>query len=511
MSGKRTFGMRVFYLCIALILCNCLLGNNVAYGIVDAREILDNASYFTDTHDGFTVPLLTGDEWHNGDPQKKTYGKYSSYYSKESPAVIMNEFSISRVSMFCEDREAAMNCYASAQINGRDIVKEEVQIDGHPAVIAIYDFYGRNGFSQHCGVLFYVRQNRLLKIQLYTKHRFQEYVRLNDLPTITLDDMRKIAEQVSYDISQAPVREEDLAVTVTAEDGSQLLHAGKKIVLDASFVNPQKAVSEAEGVSSKTNLFSWYVIDTATGEKIDDVLFSKSNVVIEKSTRGDYGRAKSIPPSDHKTMTVSGRLNRVIYAEIVAESLTLHTKGRYPIILAPALKNITVSPEKMTFYAGSDETAEAKTILNPESIPLTGLEWKAAKDGIAEVIPGENGTATIKPISKGTVKVIVTEPGGKKATVTVNVIDPVEKIELSASGKSRPGGKVNIKATLLPKTAGVKDVEWSIDADESTAKINKNGVVTITREAQAGMVLTVTCRALGAPEPVIGQISITIE
>ena len=41
--------------------------------------------------------------------------------------------------------------------------------------------------------------------------------------------------------------------------------------------------------------------------------------------------------------------------------------------------------------------------------------------------------------------------------------------------------------------------------------IGKDGVLTVSKNAQPGTVITVTCKALGAPEPLIAQKQVTVE
>ena len=177
----------------------------------------------------------------------------------------------------------------------------------------------------------------------------------------------------------------------------------------------------------------------------------------------------------------------------------------------PKTKKMKTEPQKVTLYAGSDNTAALQLIIEPDDIPFIGLSWEATRTGIIEVIPGENGTAIVRPLSKGTDKAVVTGPDGKKAATVVNVIDPVEQIELSVSGNSKPGGKVTVKAVLLPKTAGIKDMEWTVDVDDSVATIDARGRIAISKDAQPGTTITVNCKALGAPEPVTAQTIITVE
>ena len=174
------------------------------------------------------------------------------------------------------------------------------------------------------------------------------------------------------------------------------------------------------------------------------------------------------------------------------------------------MKKITLEPAAVTLYAGTDMSVEVKVTLEPEN-PFTGITWKAAREGIVEIEPGEDGTAILRPVARGKTAVTVTEPGGKKANVTVAVTSPVEQVELNASGKAKPGKTITVRTTLLPKTAGVKDVEWFVDTDESIASVNSKGQVSIAKDTPTGTVVTVTCKALGAPEPVSAELKIIVE
>jgi hypothetical protein len=106
--------------------------------------------------------------------------------------------------------------------------------------------------------------------------------------------------------------------------------------------------------------------------------------------------------------------------------------------------------------------------------------------------------------------VTVAEPGGKKAKLKITVADPVTAVELSAKGKTAPGGTVTVTAKLTPKKPGNAALEWSLDTTEDIATINAKGQVKIAKTAPAGTVITVTCKALGAPEPVETKIQIEV-
>ena len=53
-------------------------------------------------------------------------------------------------------------------------------------------------------------------------------------------------------------------------------------------------------------------------------------------------------------------------------------------------------------------------------------------------------------------------------------------------------------------------MEWYLDVDEGIATV-KNGVVQISEDAPVGTVITVTCVATGAKEPVESRIQFVVE
>ena len=148
--------------------------------------------------------------------------------------------------------------------------------------------------------------------------------------------------------------------------------------------------------------------------------------------------------------------------------------------------------------------------VQPVTVPPVGLIWTPAKKDIVEITPVEDGVVSIKPLKAGKTDIAVKEPGGKNAKLTVNVVAPVESVELKVNGKPKAGGKVTVAATLAPKNVGNKAVQWSLDVGEDIATINEKGQLTIGKEVASGTKITVTCTALGAPAPVVGTIVVEV-
>ena len=91
------------------------------------------------------------------------------------------------------------------------------------------------------------------------------------------------------------------------------------------------------------------------------------------------------------------------------------------------------------------------------------------------------------------------------------VIPPVTALTLSYKGKASPGKTVTITPIFEPKKPGNSAVEWSVNVGEDVATISNKGALKISKDAAPGTVITVTCKALGAPEPVVMTIDVPVE
>ena len=69
---------------------------------------------------------------------------------------------------------------------------------------------------------------------------------------------------------------------------------------------------------------------------------------------------------------------------------------------------------------------------------------------------------------------------------------------------------MTVTAAMSPKKAGNKAVEWSLNVGEDIATISAKGQIKISKTAAEGTVITATCRALGAAEPVTATVDIPV-
>ena len=112
--------------------------------------------------------------------------------------------------------------------------------------------------------------------------------------------------------------------------------------------------------------------------------------------------------------------------------------------------------------------------VGPEDTTIMDVTFRSSNTKIATV--DENGT--VYGISRGAATITVTTADGsnRQATCRVNVIQPVEGIDLPAEQYYVQAGRAtDIQPTILPKNANNQKVYWSID-DDSIATARAYGV-----------------------------------
>ena len=181
------------------------------------------------------------------------------------------------------------------------------------------------------------------------------------------------------------------------------------------------------------------------------------------------------------------------------------------VTVLPLAQKVAILSDGAYLYLGGDHALVLAAAGDPEGSRIGSVTWSVDKPEIASLTVNPDGTATLRPLAPGKVKVTATEETGKKGTASFTAADPVTAVEITAKGKAAPGSTVTLAAATTPAKPARKDVEWSVDAGGDVAVINAKGQLKISKTAAPGTVITVTCRALGAPEPVSATLQITVE
>lgn len=451
-----------------------------------------NCSFEIRTLHGFSFPQLLSYEFHSYDEGSSADDYYWSSFIKE-----YSQSSIALVNRFVMEDEDALEEYKRVY-NQEELLDEEIiQIDGHMAYLSIKRWTRPNDKQVLLeGHILYYRNNYWFEMDLFSPRT--EKKDWDKIPKITIKDLKEFAKYISYDESSSTITAKSGSFSVKAKDNQTILSAGKSLPLSTEYDNPN-CIQEFDSAHShfwmgygykknQQDEFTWSVIDLDTGNESKDVTIDKNNTIIANK-----------------------RIDRILNIEIRAKSKRFTSTASYHLTVIPVVKAITTDPKEIVFYEGTNNSATAKVILEPSSVPLSGITWTATNAHIINIESNENdGTAVITPIKAGKTAITVKEPGGKSTKLTVTVVVPVETVELTVKGTVKAGSKVNIIANLVPKKVGNKTVQWSLDVGEDIATINNKGQLIINKSAPSGTKITVTCTALGAPSPITGTIIIEV-
>ena len=469
---KRRVGILVGLL--VTVMCVCAAGAESVY------DAFGNLFRSEEMIEGFSVPVPaeeSGFRFRRGD------GHYMTCKSSDNAApnqIYLDYYVFNPLKEFAEERDTAEAIYEAQHYEeNRDYQSRNLSLDGHIARICV--FRGRSDAGdQSIGILLYARNDRMMQIRVYSEP--QNGTSWEELPKVTLDDMKKLAEQVSYDAFRASATSEDGTFTLSVKSGEYTLAAGKTIRLEAVFDHREKVNKEA-----KNNTVRWTVKNADTGKTPEGVTISQ---------KGELSADKKLAGA----MTVTVR----------AESTVFHTTAELQVAVLPAMNGLAVEPASIQMYTGTKTSVNVRAVPDPAIVPPTGISWTFSKKGIAEIIAGEDaGVVGILPLKAGDTVITAKEPGGKTARVNVTVLKSVEDIKLSISGQAIPGGVVTVRAVVEPKSLWNTQLTWSVDVGKEIATIDR-GSVRISKDAPAGTVITVTCTTDAAAEPVIRTVQIEV-
>ena len=442
---------------------------------------------------GFTVPKPEGEFWAY-EYDRWTYIPFTSGKQNENGCYyvlldyymypIMYPMEKTFFDRICEEprkqKDIMMNnvlLFFRTEPGFQDMAFEYVEHDGHPIVLVIYNdskiLIDDEGTSLSVGAITYIRNSTRLLIRVLSY--------LKDTP-VTMDDLKQLASVIEYDESMAPLTAADAALTVSAEGDPVTVSAGKSVKFRYDFANPERVNRK-----NRNDAVTWTVWNAK-----------------------NYANVNGVSIDGNGRLSVDKSLAAPVELQVTVASSMLDSSATYNITAVPLARKVNLDPAELFFYTGSEEAQTVKASLEPVGLPNTGLTWTPVKKDLVEITEVEDGAVSIRPLKAGKTDIAVKEPGGKNAKLKVNVVEPVESVELKANGKVRAGGKVKIAATLLPKNAGNKTVQWSVDVGENIAKIDSKGQLKIAKGVPSGTKISVTCTAVGAPEPVSATLEIEI-
>ena len=311
-----------------------------------------------------------------------------------------------------------------------------------------------------------------------------------------------------------------LGVFPDQKDGSLPVPDGQDLVNFAGKFSYNEADSEV-GLKASTKTGETTIISgiklgmVATFSDTNLVTKKEKNDTVEWSVWGENGSAPE-GVSINKNGVLSADPNKVrdvLTVTVQARSESYKTRDRMQIRVVPRATKIAADPKEVFFYLGTPASQTVRAVLDPETVPVDLLSWSIPKEDLVTLTPGTDGTAVIATAAEKKGKAVVTlnEAGGRSTQIRVTILEPVTELELKLKGTPKQGGAVTVQNVITPASAGNKTLEWSLDVDDSIATINDKGQVKIKKDVPAGTKITVTCKAIGAPEPIVRTLEIVTE
>ena len=188
--------------------------------------------------------------------------------------------------------------------------------------------------------------------------------------------------------------------------------------------------------------------------------------------------------SSSRAATVNTR-GKITGSKVGDAVITVTYKGlaaQCLICVTEDVKSIAFKAKKYSLYEGETQTLALR--VQPAKASLDGLKWSSADEEIARV--DQNGNVT--GLKKGTTMITAVTTGGKKASCTVKVLVPIERIELPESTEISVKGKLQLKPVFFPENAEAKSLTWK--ATGKAVSISKSGLVKALKPGDATVTLT---------------------
>lgn len=384
-----------------------------------------------------------------------------------------------RVGAFSDDLDSAkeLNAYVFPAKEGDAEQQEEYAlINGFWARFQASESQ-QEGRPLRSASAYYFRGSGLIRIS------YSLLCESENAPAVDVHTLAPLLNDCAYNSDKAYLTPEDAQLSIAAKDNARALLPGKKLSFSVVFDNPVKVNAKNEN-----DLIVWSAA-LADGSPLPEEITLSDNGVLEA--------AKGYTEQQNVVIT--------------AKALRLGTQAQYPVSVQPAAKKITFSSKKVNVYLEDEAGSSLSVSLEPDSIPASTLVWKPSRKGVVSVEQNEDGTVTLKALQAGSVELTAKDPGGRQASINVNVGPAVSNVEIKASNKAIPGGKVNLTARVSPSKAIYKAVSWSLDVGDDVAAVTKDGQLTIRSGTPVGTVITVIVTAYGAPRPITVTRPITVE
>lgn len=167
-------------------------------------------------------------------------------------------------------------------------------------------------------------------------------------------------------------------------------------------------------------------------------------------------------------------------------------KATFKVTVKIKVSDVELNHSKGSLYEGY--TGRLRATVSPSDASNKDVKWSSSNTKVLKV--DKNGKLTAVKPGKAVITV-TTENGGYKdtCTVTVKKVTPVKAVKLNKTSVKLADGKTyQLKATISPEKASIKDLKWS-SSDSKVVKVSSSGKLTAVNPGSA--VITVKSKQGG--------------
>ena len=249
----------------------------------------------------------------------------------------------------------------------------------------------------------------------------------------------------------------------------------------------------SSGLSQSVTISTNVSLSQSTARKFTFITMpiTQDNLTLTLNYANYYSRTLTLKNGSGTAVSLSPG-ERVVFGEISVPKKIVHVTG------------VTLNKTALSLVNGTNETLIATVA--PNDAADKSVTWSSSNTSVATV--NSSGKVTAKAVGTTTITV-TTVDGGKTATCTVTVKQPVTGVSVSpASATLNVGGTQQLSATVTPSNADNKNVTWS-SSNTSVARVSSSGLVTAVAKGNATITVTTTdgsktatCTVtVNAPEP----------
>ncbi|MFP4187599.1 MAG: Ig domain-containing protein [Acholeplasmataceae bacterium] len=326
-----------------------------------------------------------------------------------------------------------------------------------------------------------------------------EELQIIDEVTVIGEDTVEIGDEPNYTAVVEPEPDGlEIEWSVEEDTGSATItDDGTLTPLEPGIVTVKATVDDVEGILEVT------ITQPVTGVTVtgDDVVFTDEDATYEldldpEDATFDEVEWTVLAETGSATIDSDGHLSPTATGTVTVRASVDGIIGTMTVTIVNPVVDVTlVGPTEVAL--GEDPTYEID--VEPDDAYHDDIAWSVTDDTGSATIDDEG---VLDPVSAGMITVVV-EVQGITRELEVEIITPVDSVEVTGDEVIMPDDRPVYSAEVLPEDATYPEVTWSVE--------DETGSATISDEGELEPVESGTVRVIATADGVEGELVVEIE